>query len=92
MFKVKSLFLGNAANSQQALEGIQQQLGDKEELVEAAKARVEQLNKDLRAAKGELAKTKDAAKKAAQSATDAKQAANRNKRKSNIRDMIRRRK
>lgn len=44
--------------------------------LEAAKARVQKLNKDLGAAKTELSKTNDAAKKAAQSATAAKQAAN----------------
>lgn len=64
------------------MEGSQQQLGDKEELVEAAKSRVEQLNKDLRAAKVELAKTRDAARKAEQSATEAKQSVNRNRRRS----------
>ncbi|CAH1124297.1 unnamed protein product [Ceutorhynchus assimilis] len=69
---------GNAGNSQHALEGSQDQLADKEELVEAAKGRVDQLNKDLRLAKIELAKTRDSAKKAEQSAVDAKQLAARN--------------
>lgn len=50
--------------------------------MEAAKSRVEQLNKDLRYAKVELAKTRDAARKAEQAATEAKQSVNRNRRRS----------
>lgn len=72
---------GNAANSQQAFDGIQQQLNEKEQTLEAAKVRDDQLTKNLATAKQDLAKTKDAAKKAEQAASEAKTNAQRTKRK-----------
>lgn len=72
---------GNAVNSQQALEGIQQQLTEKDQTLDAARSRNDQLSKNLANAKQDLSKTKDAAKKAEQAASEAKSNAQRTKRK-----------
>lgn len=78
----------NAANAQAAANGAQKTLRDKEELVDAAKRRVEELSNQLRAAKQELANTNRAAAKANAAANEAKANASRNKRRlENIRRM-----
>lgn len=70
----------NAVNTAQAAEGIQAQMTEKEQLLDAAKNRLEQLTKQLHAAKQDLSKTKEAAKKAEIAASEAKQNAMRNRR------------
>lgn len=71
---------GNAANSAQTLEGSQKELSEKEQVIDAAKVRLDQLNRELGVAKADLQATKDAARKAETAAGEAKQNAMRNKR------------
>lgn len=70
----------NAANAQAAASGAQRSMREKEELVDAAKRRVEELSNQLRVARQELANTNREAAKASAAATEAKANANRNKR------------
>ncbi|KAK1124061.1 hypothetical protein K0M31_007085 [Melipona bicolor] len=78
----------NAANAQTAATGAQKALREKEELVDAAKRRVEELLSELRVAKQDLANTNRAAVKATAAANEAKANASRNKRRlKNIRRM-----
>lgn len=78
----------NAANAQAAASGAQKTLREREELVDAAKRRVEELSNQLRVARQELANTNRAAAKANAAANEAKANASRNKRRlENIRRM-----
>lgn len=70
----------NVANSQAAASGAQKSMREKEELLDAAKRRVEELSNQLKSARQELANTNRAAVKASAAATEAKANANRNKR------------
>lgn len=70
----------NLGNAEAAAQGAQQELTEKQQLVEAAKRRVEELGKQLQYAKSDLANTKQAAYKASAAAHAAKVNANRNKR------------
>lgn len=70
----------NVGNSEQAAQGAQQELAEKTQLMEAAKNRVEQLLRQLSAARADLASTKQAAYKASSAAHEAKANAARNKR------------
>lgn len=78
----------NAANAQAAATGAQKSLREKEELVDAAKRRVEELSSQLKNARQELANTNRAAARASAAASEAKANASRNKRRlENIRKM-----
>lgn len=70
----------NAANAQAAANGAQKSLREKEELLDAAKRRVEELSNQLKLARQELANTNRAAAKADAAASEAKANAQRNKR------------
>jgi ABC-type transporter Mla subunit MlaD len=61
------------ANSEQAAQGAQQELAEKTQLLEAAKNRVEQLLREMKAARADFGNTKQAAYKAASAAKEAKQ-------------------
>lgn len=62
----------NVGNSEQAAQGAQQSLAEKTQLMEAAKNRVEQLLRQLSAARSDFANTKQAAYKASSAAHEAK--------------------
>ncbi|EDV91635.1 uncharacterized protein CG45076 [Drosophila grimshawi] len=68
------------ANIENVANGAQQELAEKTQLLEAAKNRVETLGHQLAAAKDDFEKTKRAAYKAACAAVEAKQKAQRNRR------------
>lgn len=70
----------NVGNSEQAAQGAQQELAEKTQLMEAAKNRVEQLLRQLSAARSDYGNTKNAAYKASQAAHEAKVNAARNRR------------
>lgn len=70
----------NAANAQAAASGVQKTLQEREELLDAARRRAEELSGQLRVAKQDLTNTNRAAAKASASANDAKVNATRNKR------------
>lgn len=70
----------NAANAQAAASGAQKSLREKEELLEAAKRRVDELSNQLQIARQDLANTNRAAAKASAAAQEAKANAARNKR------------
>lgn len=70
----------NVGNSEQAAQGAQQELAEKTQLMEAAKNRVEQLLRQLSAARTDFVNTKQAAYKASASAHEAKVNAARNRR------------
>lgn len=59
-------------NSEQAAQGAQQELAEKTQLMEAAKNRVEQLLRQLSAARSDFTSTKQAAYKASSAAHEAK--------------------
>lgn len=67
-------------NAQAAANGAQRSLREKEELLEAAKRRVDELSNQLRSARQDLANTNRAAAKANAAAREAKINATRNKR------------
>ncbi|XP_076376189.1 uncharacterized protein LOC117229444 isoform X1 [Megalopta genalis] len=78
----------NAANAQAAASGVQKTLREKEELLDAARRRVDELSNQLKVARQELTNTNRAAAKANAAATEAKANASRNKRRlENIRRM-----
>lgn len=62
----------NVGNSEQAAQGAQQELSEKTQLMEAAKNRVEQLLRQLSAARTDFTSTKQAAYKASSAAHEAK--------------------
>lgn len=70
----------NAANAQAAANGAQKSLREKEELLEAAKRRVDELSSQLQSARQDFANTNRAAIKANAAAHEAKANAARNKR------------
>lgn len=70
----------NVANSEQAAQGAQEELQEKTQLLEAAKNRVQQLLRQLSAARTDLSNTEQASYKAAASAHEAKINASRNRR------------
>lgn len=71
----------NAANAQAVANGAQRSLREKEELLEAAKRRVDELSNQLQSARQDLVNTNRAAAKANAAANEAKANAARNKRK-----------
>lgn len=70
----------NAANAQAAASGARKSLQEKEELLEAARRRADELSSQLRTARQDLVNTNRAAAKANASAHEAKANAARNKR------------
>ncbi|XP_046629117.1 uncharacterized protein LOC124309493 [Neodiprion virginianus] len=70
----------NLGNAEAAAQGARQAYSEKQQLLDAAKRRVDELSKQLQAAKIDLANTKQAALKASAAAHDAKANANRNRR------------
>ncbi|TDG43379.1 hypothetical protein AWZ03_010201 [Drosophila navojoa] len=72
--------IANLANIENVSGGAQQELAEKTQLLEAAKNRVDSLLRQLNLAKQDYDKTKKAAYKAACSAVEAKQKAQRNRR------------
>ncbi|XP_030563824.1 uncharacterized protein CG45076-like [Drosophila novamexicana] len=72
--------ISNLANIENVSNGAQQELAEKTQLLEAAKNRVESLARQLALAKQDFEKTKKAAYKAACSAVEAKQKAQRSRR------------
>ncbi|XP_068155859.1 uncharacterized abhydrolase domain-containing protein DDB_G0269086-like [Drosophila tropicalis] len=76
----------NVQNSELAASGAMQELGEKQQLVEAAKKRVELLLKQLESAKSDFKNTKKAAERAACAAQEAKQRAVRERRRADQRD------
>jgi len=70
----------NMVNAQAAANGAQKSLEEKEELLEMAKRRVNELSNELRSARQELVNTNRAAAKANAAAHEAKLNATRNKR------------
>ncbi|XP_064550273.1 glycine, alanine and asparagine-rich protein-like [Drosophila montana] len=72
--------IANLANIENVSNGAQQELAEKTQLLEAAKNRVESLSRQLAMAKQDFEKTKKAAYKAACSAVEAKQKAQRSRR------------
>lgn len=70
----------NAANAQTVANGAQRSLREKEDLLEAAKRRVDELSNQLQNARQDLANTNRAAAKANAAAHEAKANAARNKR------------
>jgi len=70
----------NAANAQAVANGAQRSLREKEDLLEAAKRRVDELSNQLQNARQDLANTNRAAAKANAAAHEAKANAARNKR------------
>lgn len=81
----------NVANAQQAAEGAQQELAEKTALVDAAKARVEALLKELSVARQDLNAIKQAAYKAQSAAKSAESNAQKTKKRSSE-DLNRKRK
>ncbi|KAH8381393.1 hypothetical protein KR093_004098 [Drosophila rubida] len=81
----------NVHNSDQAANGAQQDLLEKQQLVEAAKKRVDLLLRQLDAARTDYKNTKKAAEHAACAAQEAKQRATRERRKAEIRQKLRQR-
>lgn len=73
----------DAANAEVVAQGAQQALSDKESLIEAAKAREEQLVAQLNSAKHDMENTRQACAKASAAAHAAKDGAMRNKRQIN---------
>ncbi|EDW24385.1 GL24119 [Drosophila persimilis] len=78
----------NVANSEVVSNGAQQELSEKQQLVEAAKKRVELLIKQLECAKNDFKKTKKLAEKAACAAQEARQRASRERRRVELRDKL----
>ncbi|XP_034485750.1 uncharacterized protein CG45076-like isoform X3 [Drosophila innubila] len=74
--------IANLGQIENVSNGAQQELAEKTQLLEAAKHRVETLGLQLEAAKQDFEKTKKAAYKAACAAVEAKQKAQRNRRRS----------
>lgn len=70
----------NLGNAKATVEGTEEEFEEKEELVQAAKERAEQLSKETRCAKDDLANTKQAVVKASEAAREATLNANKNKR------------
>ncbi|XP_062126197.1 uncharacterized protein CG45076 [Drosophila sulfurigaster albostrigata] len=81
----------NVHNSDQAANGAQQELAEKQQLVEAAKKRVELLLRQLDLARTDYKSTKKAAEHAACAAQEAKQRATRERRMTEIRAKLQRR-
>lgn len=75
----------NAANAQAAASGVQRSLREKEELLEAARRRVDELSNQLRSARQDLMNTSRAAAKANASAHEAKVNARNKRRLANLR-------
>ncbi|XP_064549683.1 plectin isoform X2 [Drosophila montana] len=75
----------NVLNSEQAANGAQQELIEKQQLVEAAKKRVELLLRQLDGARTDFKNTQKAAERAAGAAQEAKQRASRERRMAEIR-------
>ncbi|XP_030556280.1 plectin [Drosophila novamexicana] len=75
----------NVLNSEQAANGAQQELIEKQQLVEAAKKRVELLLRQLDGARTDFRNTQKAAERAAGAAQEAKQRASRERRMAEIR-------
>lgn len=75
----------NAANAQAAAAGAQKSLREKEELLEAARRRVDELSSQLRNARQDLLNTSRAAAKANASAHEAKMNARNKRRLANLR-------
>lgn len=75
----------NAANAQAAASGAQKSLREKEELLEAAKRRVDELSNQLRSARQDLVNTNRAAAKANAAAHEAKVNARNKRRLANLR-------
>ncbi|XP_017873637.1 PREDICTED: plectin [Drosophila arizonae] len=78
----------NVINSEHAANGAQQELTEKQQLVEAAKKRVELLLRQLDAARTDYRNTQKAAERAACAAQEAKQRATRERRKAEIRSKL----
>ncbi|KAM8706628.1 hypothetical protein ACLKA7_010830 [Drosophila subpalustris] len=79
----------NVHNSDQAANGAQQELAEKQQLVEAAKKRVELLLRQLDIARSDFKNTKKAAEHAACAAQEARQRAARERRMAEIREKLR---
>ncbi|KAL7730429.1 hypothetical protein ACLKA6_016657 [Drosophila palustris] len=79
----------NVQNSDQAANGAQQELAEKQQLVEAAKKRVELLLRQLDIARSDFKNTKKAAEHAACAAQEARQRATRERRMVEIREKLR---
>ncbi|KAH8313589.1 hypothetical protein KR067_008442, partial [Drosophila pandora] len=79
----------NVANSEHVANGAQQELSEKQQLVEAAKKRVELLLKQLEVARMDFKNTKMAAEKAACAAQEARQRASRERRRAELRHRLR---
>ncbi|XP_017101757.2 uncharacterized protein CG45076 [Drosophila bipectinata] len=79
----------NVANSEHVANGAQQELTEKQQLVEAAKKRVELLLKQLDVARTDYKNTKIAAEKAACAAQEARQRASRERRRAELRHRLR---
>lgn len=75
----------NTANAQAAASGAQRSLREKEELLEAAKRRVDELSNQLRSAQQDLVNTNRAAAKANAAAHEAKVNARNKRRLANLR-------
>ncbi|XP_017123810.1 plectin [Drosophila elegans] len=78
-----------AANSEQVANGAQLELAEKQQLVDAAKKRVELLLRQLEVARTDFKSTKAAAEKAACAAQEARQRATRERRRAELRHLIR---
>lgn len=80
MKRLVAVATANLANIENVASGTQQELAEKTQLLEAAKNRLESLNRQLTDAKQDFKKTKNAAYKAACAAVEAKQKASRARR------------
>ncbi|XP_039150801.1 uncharacterized protein LOC27207461 [Drosophila simulans] len=78
----------NVINSEHVASGAQQELGEKQQLVEAAKKRVELLLRQLEVARVDFKNTKNAAEKAACAAQEARQRATRERRRAELRHLL----
>ncbi|EDV49941.1 uncharacterized protein LOC6552900 [Drosophila erecta] len=79
----------NVINSEQVASGAQQELSEKQQLVVAAKKRVELLLRQLEVARADFKNTKGAAERAACAAQEARQRATRERRKAELRHLLR---
>jgi len=78
----------NVVNSEHVASGAQQELGEKQQLVEAAKKRVELLLRQLEVARVDFKNTKNAAEKAACAAQEARHRATRERRRAELRHLL----
>ncbi|XP_017055650.1 uncharacterized protein LOC108097691 isoform X2 [Drosophila ficusphila] len=79
----------NVVNSELVANGAQQELAEKQQLVDAAKKRVELLLRQLEVARADYKTTKNAAEKATCAAQEARQRATRERRRAELRHLLR---